>query len=146
MVLLSTDSPEDLTKYDKPLISFSTELPALAEALQLAYPYKWFVGSRDGCSCGFRHLYIGSVELGFGEPEEWFPEEAGDIQATVCFVKVVSNLLANGASVDCIDAWGHESSEADLSGTVDVNLNIISELKFRFFENHRFVFTASNIG
>jgi hypothetical protein len=146
MVLLSTDSPKDLTECNDSLISFSRELPPLAEALQLSYPNKWFVGSRHNCSCGFRHLYIGSVELGFGQPEEWFPEETEDIEATVCFVNVIRNLLADGASVDCIDAWGHESSHANLSGTVAVDLSGMGVLEFRFFENHRFVFTTSNIG
>jgi hypothetical protein len=146
MVLLSTDSPEDLTKRNGPLISFCRELPPLAEAFQLAYPNKWFVGSRHNCSCGFRHLYIGSVELGFGQPEEWFPEEAEDIEATVSFITVVRNLLVDGANVDCIDAWGHESSEANLSGTVAVNLTEMDDLEFRFFENHRFVFTTGIIG
>jgi hypothetical protein len=87
MLLLSTESPEDLSSHDDALVFLSRNLPPLAEVGLLAHPYKWFVGSRHGCSCGFRHLYIDSVTLGFAEPEDWYSEEVEDIQATLQFVQ-----------------------------------------------------------
>ena len=141
MVLLSTDSPEDLSTHKGALVRFSRNLPSLAEVALLAYPNQWFVGSRHSCSCGFRHLYIGSVSLGFAEPQDWYPEEAEDIEATLRFVGIVKSLLAVGASVDCIDAWGHEPDSANLSETIQVNLSEVRDRDFRFFENHRLVFS-----
>ena len=70
MILLSTDSEADLSLYNDKLIEFTSELPGLAEEALLNHPKKWFVGSQHGCSCGFRHLYVTSVELGFGVPED----------------------------------------------------------------------------
>lgn len=140
MLLLSTDAAEDLSLRNDDLVSFSNRLPALAEQKLLSHPRQWFVGSRDGCSCGFRHLYVGSVELGFGEPEDWFPEEPEDIEATLRLIAIVRALLDAGAKVDCIDAWAHSSDSACLAGTIDVDLSTVSDKSFRFFESHRFVF------
>jgi len=140
MVLLSTDVPEDLSAHSDDLVTFSRTLPPLAEVELLSHSHRWFVGSRHGCSCGFRHLYIGSVSLGFGEPEDWYPEEPEDIEATCRLLNVIKSLLATGGSVDCIDAWGHESEAANLSATIRVNLAEVNDREFRLFENHRFEF------
>lgn len=140
MLLLSTDADEDLSRRNDDLVSFSDELPELAERKLLAHPNQWFVGSRDGCSCGFRHLYVGSVELGCGEPEDWFLEEPEDIEATLRLIAIVRELSDKGAKVDCIDAWAHSSDSACLAGTIDVDLSNMNDKAFRFFENHRFVF------
>lgn len=142
MLLLSTDSVEDLSAQSDDLISFSTELPPLAEQVFLKHLNKWFVGSREGCSCGFRHLDISNTELGFGEPEDWFPEKIEDIEATLRFVATVKKLIEQGANVDCINAWGHDSDSASLDGTTQVDLSQLNDRAFRFFENHRFIFTA----
>ena len=140
MLLLSTDSPEDLSANNDSHIAFSRELPGLPEETMLTYPHKWFVGSRHGCSCGFRHLYVGSVELGFGEPVDWYEEENEDIEATLRFVRIINGLLQSGAGVECIDAWRYEDKPPQLSGTIEVDLSEITDRAFRFYENHRFVF------
>ena len=143
MVLLSTDSSEDLSVHNDELVTFSRTLPPLAEVEALAHPHRWFVGSRHGCSCGFRHLYVGSVSLGFGEPQDWYPEEVEDLEATRRFLSVVKALLAAGACIDCIDAWGHETDSSNLSGTIYVNFAEVSDREYRFFENHRFVLSQA---
>jgi hypothetical protein len=80
-LVLSTDSPEDLSRHDDDArVTFTRELPGVPEEALLAYPHRWFVGSRHGCSCGFRHLHVSSVELGFGEPVDWYPEELDDVR------------------------------------------------------------------
>ena len=141
MVLLSTDSPADLAVHDDDLIAFSRALPGLPEEALLAHPQRWFVGSRSRCSCGFRHLHPSSVELGFAEPVDWFPEQAEDVEATLRFIAVVRELVAQGAHVDCVDAWTSDA-RSDLAGTVEVALSRVSDRAFRFMESHRFVFAA----
>ena len=136
VVVLSTDSPVDLSGGNDRLIAFSRELPDGVDATGLAYPNRWFVGSAHGCSCGFRHLHVSSLDLGFAEPVNWFPEEPDDLEATRKFAATVRRLVEQGARVDCIDAWEHDAPSA----TVDVDLAQVSDAQFRFFESHRFVF------
>ncbi|MGZ8219794.1 hypothetical protein [Methylomagnum sp.] len=140
MVLLSTDSPEDLSANNDRLIAFSRELPGLPEETFLTHPNKWFVSSAHGCSCGLRHLCIESVELGFNKPVDWYSEDAEAIEATLKFTAIVRLLVQQGAQVECIDAWASETEPANLSGTIQVNLSEIADAEFRFFENHRFMF------
>jgi hypothetical protein len=143
MLLLGTDSNSDLTAHNCELISFHRALPGLKEEELLKYPEKWFVASKSGCSCSFRHLYVGSVELGFGEPEDWYPEEPEDIEATLIFIGIIRKLVSSGAGVECIDAWSHSNELATLS-CVEVNLADVSNSQFRFFENHKFFFISKN--
>jgi hypothetical protein len=140
MVLLSTTSDADLSAGNSAVLICNRELPPLAEVSLLEFPNKWFVGSRDGCSCGFRHLHTSAVELGFDTPKDWYPEESEDLSATLEFVGLVRQLLASGAYVDCIDAWGHESDTPVIAGTRSVDIANMPAEAFRFMENHRFVF------
>jgi hypothetical protein len=140
MTLLSTDSPEDLGRGNNDLVRFSRELPGLPEEADLEHAHRWLIGSRHGCSCGFRHLYVGSVDLGFGEPQDWYPEEPEDLEATLQVIATIRQLVSGGARVDCIDAWAHGEATARLSGTVHVDLATLGDRSFRLFENHRFVF------
>ncbi len=104
--------------------------------MSLLHSQKWYVGSKSGCSCNFRHL--GSTELGFGEPVDWYPEEEDDILATAELYKVILRLVSEGNQVDCLDIWeGYERGEVK---TLVVNLKVVPKEDFRFFENHHFVF------
>ena len=136
-LILSTTSNEHLSQFNSEDIRFSQQVPDRLPANLLLYPNKWYVGSRTGCSCSFRHLY--EPDLGFGIPEDWFPEEESDIKATMMFVRVVRSLLAKGEHVDCIDAW-EGISEMTFS-QLPVNLSQIRDEEFRFFENHHFDFS-----
>lgn len=140
IILLSTDLTIDLSGYNNDLVRFSPEMPGLAEEELLAHRQKWFVGSRDGCSCGFRHLHVDSVELGFGEPVDWYPEEPEDIKATKEFISIIRKLSTQGAEIDCVDAWDNSNITATLERTIDIPLSQMLDTEFRFFENHRFVF------
>lgn len=139
-LLLSTTSNENLSQYDREEVRFSRTIVDHLPADQLLYPNRWYVGSRTGCSCSFRHLY--QPDLGFGVPENWFPEEETDVQATQFFIHLVRSLLAKGENVDCIDAW-EGNSEGPLS-QLQVNLKQIRDEEFRFFENHHFDFSISH--
>ena len=143
MILLSTDSDTDLSVRNTSLVQFSRELPPLGQVTALGFPHKWFVASRDACSCGFRHLHSSAIDLGFDVPQDWYHEEPEDLAATKEFVAVVQSLLAGGASVDCIDVWGHETATADLAGTMPVSLDSIGASAFRFMEGYRFTFASA---
>ena len=143
MTVLSTTSAADLSVDNNELVQFSKALPGVAEERHLAHEFKWFIGSKSGCSCEFRHLYVSSVELGFGEPEDWFPEEASDIDATRQVLRKIRSLVAEGEQVDCVDAWASDNKvDAPLAGETEVDLSAVSDAQFRFFEMHRFTFVT----
>ena len=119
----------------------SRTLPGLPEETYLAFPNRWFVGSQSGCSCSFRHLSAGSAELGFGEPEDWFPEDTLAIEATLQAISLIRSLVKTGASVDVVDAWTGEDKELrPLDGDIEVDLEETHDGQFRFYENYRFTF------
>lgn len=139
-LILSTTSGVDLSQFNDDGLRFDNSHPEHASFAYLLYPNKWYVGSRTGCSCSFRHLY--ELEHGFGAPVDWFPEEAADIEATLIFIRLVRSLIAKGERVDCIDIWSGSDPEFVLLDRLDVNLSQIQDPAFRFFENHHFVFAA----
>ena len=135
-LLLSTTSNEDLSRFNREEIRFNQKVPEPLPVDRLLYPSKWYVGSRTGCSCSFRHLH--EPDIGFGAPVYWFPEEQRDIEATHIFIRLVRSLLAKGEKVDCIDAW-EGNSEMPLA-QLPVNLSRVRDEEFRFFEDHHFDF------
>jgi hypothetical protein len=133
---LSTSSKENLSELNSDLVRFAQIGDDEERAMSLLHSQKWYVGSKSGCSCHFRHL--GSTELGFGEPVDWYPEEDDDILATAELYKVILRLVSEGNQVDCQDLWeGLERGEVKM---VVVDLKTVPEGAFRFFENHHFVF------
>ena len=141
--VISTTSERELTEFNTPLVQFSRQLPRLPEESFLRHPHKWYLGSKDGCSCGFRHLDNGNEDLGFSEPVDWWPEEHEDIEATLEAVAVFKALLEEGAELDCVDAWTQDEIQyPKLHGEVVVNFAAIPDVCFRFFEGHRFEFTS----
>jgi hypothetical protein len=136
-VYISTDSPEDLTTRNSDLVRFKKAIDSSTDpcAGLLDYPNQWYVGSKSECSCTFRHLY--SVELGFGAPEDWAPEEQDEIDATKELYATLTSLLSSGYLVDLLDRW--EGAPPDEIETVDVSLDDVSEDAFRMFENHKFI-------
>lgn len=141
MTLLSTTSDADLALGNNEIMQFSRELPGIPEETYLRHRHRWYIGSKTGCSCEFRHLHVNSVELGFGLPQDWFPEEPSDIEATLQVAAVIRALVDKGESVDCVDAWSNGQEFAEpLAGDLEVNLSAVSNEQFRFFENHRFTF------
>ncbi len=139
---ISTDSFEDLRSYNTELVRFQkaedheyrdAEIMSLLE-----FPTHWFVGSRSGCSCSFRHLHSSAVELGFGPPEDWYEEEQDDLDATQQLYDVIHKVSSSGYRVDCIDSWA--GSEPKDITTLPVSLQTVSMEAFRLFENYRFIF------
>ncbi len=141
MTVLSTTSDADLAVGNSETVQFSRELPGVPEETYLRFKNKWYVGSNSGCSCEFRHLLVASVELGFGPPEDWFPEAPSDVEATRHVIRSIRALVETGEQVDCVDAWAHGQESADpLAGDIEVDLPQVSDEAFRFFESHRFTF------
>lgn len=139
ITILSTTSNIELTKYNSDDLVFSKEMPGIPEEKLLKYPYTWYVGSSQGCSCGFRHLMVCNFEdLGFAEPVDWFPEEPEDISATLKLVRVFKEIISDNSKLECIDAWSNELDELPvLSGSIVVSLSRISEPAFRLIENYQ---------
>jgi hypothetical protein len=137
-LILSTTSSSDLSQFNSEEIGFDKNTPDRLPFNQLLYPNKWYVGSRTGCSCSFRHLY--GPEFDFGIPEDWFPEEKSDVEATLTFIRLVRSLILKGEKVDCIDVW--EGNNTESPHLMSVNLSRIRDAEFRFFENHHFDFVS----
>lgn len=144
MTLLSTNSDVDLARLSTDDIIFSKTLPEIPEQALLKYQNKWYIGSSQGCSCSFRHLMSCNYhDLGFSDPVEWFPEEPGDIEATLKLIRIIKDIVSDGSKLECIDAWrDSEEERPDLSHFIMVNLNKISETAFRFIENSQHEFTV----
>ncbi|MBD9417543.1 hypothetical protein IB234_23505 [Pseudomonas sp. PDM16] len=143
MTIVSTTSEADLTKLNTPLVQFSKDITAIPEVTFLNYPNKWFIGSKDGCSCAFRHIGDGAIELGFSEPVDWWEEDQEDLDATLQVVEAFRMILRDGHKLDCIDAWASGNQEPqNLTGELAVNLNEMSAKSFRFFEGYRFELSA----
>ena len=94
LVYISTDFEGDLSQHNSALISFEKDFTnADTEIIDLLlYKYHWYVGSKAGCSCTFRHL--SSIELGFGEPVYWYEESSDEIEATKIFYDEISSLIS----------------------------------------------------
>ena len=135
-VYISTDSQEDLATRNSELLRFKrvADLSTDPGILLLDFPNRWYVGSKSGCSCTFRHLH--AIELGFGEPVDWYPEEQDEIDATRQLYVTLIFLLSSGYQVDLVNLW-HGAQPTDIT-TLDVSLGEVSEKAFRLFENHKF--------
>jgi hypothetical protein len=138
VVHISTDTPADLTERNSELVRFEKVTdpgsdPCIA---LLGFPRQWYVGSKAGCSCSFRHLSSSAVELGFREPEDWYKEEQDEIDATHELYGALSDILSSGHQVDLLDRWWGTQPE-DIR-VLDVSLDDVTERSFRMFENHKF--------
>ena len=140
-IYLSTGTNQDLSLENSDLIHFERRTVEEPFGSILLYVQQWYVGSKSGCSCTFRHLY--SSELGFSEPVEWYDEDEEEVSATLLFIIVVRSLIERGHKVDCIDAWYGATKGEILEKQVD--LDELNDAQFRFFENYHFSFEHSKV-
>jgi hypothetical protein len=139
-IYLSTTSGVDFSRENSDFLHFRKITADEPFRSLLLHENQWYLGSKSGCSCTFRHLH--SVELGFGEPVEWYPEEEDEIAATLIFVRIVRKMIERGHKLDCVDAWdGATKKEIQ---EMKVNLDEFNDVQFRFFENHHFCFQMSS--
>jgi len=141
-VYISTDSSEDLTKQNSDLVRFEkiTDTNDNPCVRLLDFPNRWYIGSKSGCSCTFRHLL--SIELGFSEPVDWYKEERDEINATRELYSTLDALLSSGHQVDILDMW--QGIRPQNIVVVDVSLNVVGKKSFRLFENHKFRLKKEN--
>ena len=138
-VYISTDTTEDLTAHNSELVRFERLSDSNNDptTVLLEYPYKWYIGSKSGCSCSFRHLM--SIELGFSDPVDWYKEEQDDIAATQELYSVFFKIISSGYHIDLVDSWqGAQPSDIKM---LDVSLTDVTITAFRLFENHMFKLT-----
>jgi len=102
----------------------------------LRHEHQWFVGSKSECSCTFRHFV--TTESGFGEPQDWCPEDEDNVRATAELYRVIRCLISEGQQVDCLDAW-HGAKRDEIKDMV-ATIRTVSEKEFLLFENHHLVF------
>ena len=145
MTMVSTTSERDLREFNTAYVQFARKLPEPPEASCLRYGNKWHLVSRQGCSCGFRHLDQGNADLGFSPPVEWWPEENEDIEATLQAVSAFKAILGDGSKLDCIDSWERApESEPKLCGELIVDLATLPNVSFRFLEGYRLEITRES--
>jgi hypothetical protein len=139
LIYISTDSAEELSQHNSALIRFEKNFGnCMPEVMDLLlYEYPWYVASKAGCSCTFRHL--SSIELGFAEPVDWYEESSDEIEATRIFYDIASSLILSGKNIDCIEIW--TETRKNQIKHLKVDLLSIKRDEFRFFENHHFVFS-----
>lgn len=143
-LVVSTTAEDDLSQWNTALVQFSRDIPEGTGLSFLRYSNKWYLGSKDGCSCGFRHLDYENVEaLGFSDPLEWWPEDQEDIEATFQVVRIFRSLLTQKAQLDCVDTWFDCDLEMEPPEDLKVDLANIPESHFRFFEGYRFELVAN---
>ena len=138
MVYMSTDCADDLSRQSSDLVRFgkpSVETYSPCPRI-LKHEHKWFIGSKSKCSCTFRHLCRDSVDLGFGAPEDWFPEEQDDIDATHQLYDILREIVHRGHHVEVLDCWSGD--EEDDAVPLDVSLAEVPVDHFRLFEGHVF--------
>lgn len=139
VVYISTDSPEDLQKRSTDLVRLQKVTDPITDPCTtlLEYANRWFVGSKSQCSCTFRHS--SSLDLGFSDPVDWYPEEQDHIDATGELYLTLNDLLSSGYHVDLIDLW-NGAQPGDIASS-EVSFDVVSSTQFRMFENHRFRLT-----
>jgi hypothetical protein len=138
MVYLSTDCADDLALRSSEWVRFEA-VAAQASApcpRCLNYGHRWFVGSKSGCSCTFRHLGHESAVLGFGLPEHWCPEDQDQLEATHEFYGILKDIVERGYRVDVVDCWSGD--EGDEAVALDVSLTAVPADHFRLFEGYVF--------
>ena len=134
---ISTDCDHDLSTHNNDLIKLEKvvgkdkELPIEI----LSHPNIWYVGSANGCSCGFRHLM--HPDLGFSEPVDWYEENEKDIEATKQLYDILSKLLRQGQMVEVVDKWTHIESK-DIN-TMNVSFSKVKRDEFRLIENYKYI-------
>jgi hypothetical protein len=76
------------------------------------------------------------VQLGFGAPEDWCPEEQDEIDATRELYGILKEIVQRGQQVEVLDCWSGDEEEAALA--LDVSLTEVPVEHFRLFEGHLF--------
>lgn len=145
MVYISTNCPDDLSalsshavRFEQPKAENYTPCPAIFNSHKTLGCQTWYVGSATGCSCTFRQLCKESIELGFDIPQEWYPEDSEEIQATLLLYEILCDIVQRGFSLSLLDCWsGDEHLDPN---PLEVSCSAIAADQFRLYEGYQFIF------
>jgi hypothetical protein len=135
-VYFSTDSQEDFAAIESEHFRIFVLDPAKDSKVLglLGYANRWYVQSQyGGCSCHFRH----GMERGFRPVEDWCPEDADDVDATVHFYDFMRRLLTEGHQLDLLDIW--EGTPSEKVVRIEVSLAEVARESFQFLDGTRLV-------
>lgn len=137
-IVISTDSPEDLSKLDHDTACFSKDTGYETPLELLKYPnrYRLFVKAYP-CGCFFRMV---DPNFGMIEPQDWSDEDDDELYNTYFAYDTIKRLLSEGYQVDCISIWTSQTEEDSVVDYGTVNLNKISRDEFAFLFQHYFTY------
>ncbi|MFB3855084.1 MAG: hypothetical protein ACE148_14845 [Vicinamibacterales bacterium] len=76
------------------------------------------------------------MALGFGEPEDWCPEEEEPLAATRRLYDILKELVQSGHQIELVDCW---SGDEDVEPVrLDVSVSEVPATHFRLFEGYVF--------
>lgn len=136
---LSTDSPEDLAKFNDGHLFFEkTNTSHTANPLRYAHQYEIATMQKGNCSCHLRVFDEDlSKEMGFCALQDWLDEkEDADVLATRRLFEILKSLVNQGYKVDSLMLWNDETP-AHIKN-IPVPVNEVEVSHFAFFENTHF--------
>lgn len=142
ILTLSTDSPEDLAKFnDEHLFFEKTDKPQHTNLLRYAHQYEIATMEKGSCSCHLRVFDESlSKEVGFCALQDWLDEEEdADILATRRLFEIIKTLVNQGYKVDSLMLWNDETP-AHIKN-IPVPVNEVEASHFAFFENTHFEYS-----
>jgi hypothetical protein len=142
-IFFSTDSVEDFSRLTTKRLAVEPLWSGeeAAAVVMLDHPNRCFLTREfGGCSCYFRTYAteVNSHPPSFDEPYDWCPEDDDDIEATAEFYRMIKHLLVSGHQVDTVCILNDPSVDAMTS--IEVDLSLVSESSFKFFDNYHFKF------
>lgn len=143
VLTISTDMPDDLTKFDSETLFFERIDPKNGgnQRKILKHPYQYEIATmaKGSCSCSC-HLRIFeqdlALELGFCPLQNWFEEEGDDTHRTCGFFDIVKQILAKGCQIDGYVSWNGD--ESAVNQNIIVQTNDIPAEYFALFSNFYF--------
>lgn len=142
-LIISTDAPFDLAKFNQKDVYFEQTVPD-EDKVNVKYPHVYHLATftPKGCSCGFRYWeenLAGSFNFEFQELQDWMEEVPDDeyILNTRFLFQVIKNLVNQGYHVDSYNAWFDEMPYQP-DGFKIIKVNEVDKEKFTLFEGYYF--------
>lgn len=142
-LIISTDAPFDLAKFNQKDVYFEQTVPD-EDKVNVKYPHVYRLATYmpNCCSCGFRHWgadLTGSFNFEFQELQDWIDELPDDdnILNTHFLFQVIKNLVNQGCSVDSYTAWNGEMADKPVGEKI-IKVNKLDKEKFTLFEGYYF--------
>lgn len=139
LYVASRSSPE-LIPWDEERPQFSTQTPSEhdAQALkrQFTLPVVTYLGSDQGCGCGFRH-FPQEIDVQFEVPPNYFTDEVDDGDTTQpnhsALAEHLKNQFATEPFVELFRCWSGDEDQPQRV-TKEIYISKITEATFGFHE------------